>query len=93
MGARASVLPAGSDPVVKELKPGKHKLTITSVRENNELTVQYPCGWTRDHQAKDMPELAPKIVNNLRARYGVESVSVTQAPTSLKKDAVIEIEV
>lgn len=90
--ARATALPAGAVPASASLEAGKHKLTILHIGENNEMRVQYPDGWERDHQAKDVAELCPKIANNLRNRYGCASIAFLTAP-ALEEGAVIEVEV
>jgi len=78
--ARASLMPAGSVPPVASLEDGDVGIIITKVKENNELEVTYPDGFVRDHQAVAIEDLIPKIVNNLRARYGVASVTTKTAP-------------
>lgn len=90
---QAGLLPAGSDPVVTTLEKGAHEITIVRTSENNEMRVAYPDGWERDHQATTPQELAPKIVNNLRARYGVESVTITRIPAELSEGATFVVEV
>lgn len=90
--ARASTLPAGSIPPSESLSDGEVQIKIVSVRENNELSVEYPGGFVRDHQARGIEELIPKIVNNLRARYGVEAALVVTAPP-IAEGATIIMEV
>jgi hypothetical protein len=89
----ATTLPAGAVAPVASLEDGKHTLVILKVAENMEMRVKYPDGWERDHQAKDIVELAPKIVNNLRTRYGVESAQMVDAPKVLEVGATIVMEV
>lgn len=93
MSAKAGLLPAGSDPVKATLKQGVHEITVVKTGENNELRVKYPDGWERDHQATTPQELAPKIVNNLRARYGVESVTINKIPDGLTVSATFAVEI
>ncbi len=90
--ARASTLPAGSVPPVASLDDGMIEIKIIKVRENNELSVQYPDGFVRDHQAATVEDLIPKIVNNLRARFGVQSVSTITAPEiALNAKIIMEV--
>ena len=89
---KAGVLPAGSVAPVASLASGIHQVEILKIGENNEMVVEYPDGWTRDHQAKDNVELCAKITNNLRARYGIESVKFISAP-EIGEGAVYEVEV
>jgi hypothetical protein len=90
--AKAIGLPAGSLPPVDSLADGQYEITIVSVRDNNEMTLEYPNGWRRDHQAGGIEDLVHKIVNNLRARYGVQSVKTIQT-CPLEQGGVIIVEV
>lgn len=89
--AKAIGLPAGSLPPVDSLVNGQYEIRIVSVRDNNEMTLEYPNGWKRDHQAAGIEDLVLKIVNNLRARYGVESVRTIQT-CPLEEGGIIIVE-
>jgi len=89
---RAIGLPAGSLPPTHSLKDGRYEIKIISVRDNNEMTLEYPQGWRRDHQATGIEELVTKIVMNLRSRYGVGSVKTLKI-CSLEEGGVIEMEI
>lgn len=93
--ARGMVTPAGSVPPVDSLKPGKYTLTIKQISEGGErhyVEVEYPNGFTREHHTTGMQDMLEKIINNLRARYGVESVNILQAK-SMAEGASIIVEV
>lgn len=59
------------------------------------VEVEYPDGWRKEHHALDADpiDLVEKIVNVLRARYGVEGVSIMSVPGSLQIGATIEVEI
>ena len=90
---RAGILPAGSDPIVTTLEKGEHRVVIVKNYDNNELRAKYPDGFERDHQAATPQELAPKIVNNFRARYGAEAVTITKLPSDLTEGATFLVEI
>jgi len=90
--AVAGTMPAGSVAPVDSLDDGDIEITIVKVKDNNELEVAYPNGFTRDHQAASIEELLPKIVSNLRARYGIKSVTTKVAP-QISEGAKIVMEV
>lgn len=90
--ARAIGLPAGSLPPTHSLEDGKYEIKIVSVRDNNEMTLEYPKGWRRDHQATGIEELVTKIVMNLRSRYGVGSVKTLKI-CPLEEGGIIEMEI
>lgn len=88
-------LPAGSLPPVTTLATGSHTLSIvgkesdggvegeTEFGERWYIDLQYPDGFVRMHQVKTVEEITAKIVNQLRGRYGVDSVEFTAIPTEL----------
>lgn len=94
--ARASILPAGSIPPVSSLVDGEIKIKILKIISDGGkrfyLTCEYPNGFIKEHQAGDAVELAPKLVNNLRAVFGIESAAV-KIPFAFKEGAIIVMEV
>lgn len=100
---RSSILPAGTLAPVAELADGTVEIKITNVQsagvgENDGVYVntKYPDGWSREHHVfghNQVGDIITKIVNNLRARYGVESVVTVTTPTELVAGAVIKMEV
>lgn len=58
------------------------------------VTVIYPDGFEREHHALDADpsDLAGKIINVIKARFGVESVTILSLPVSAAGE-VIEVEV
>lgn len=91
--ARTSIFPAGTLPPEDSLEDGSTiQITITRIMENNELELGYPNRYFKTHQAEDILQLVPKIVNVLKSRYGIESVNTLTAPT-ISEGAIITMEV
>lgn len=97
-GVTAGLLPAGS-AVVAKLDNGTIEVVVNKVEPVGDnpddgfyAECVYPGGFTKDHQVKTSEELAPKIVNMLRGRYGVVSVNITTLP-KLGAGITIEAEV
>jgi len=94
--ASTLVLPAGSDPVVTHLEQGEYEIPIRAVTPTEGRTfaeVTYPDGWVREHHVTDATDLASKIVNNIRARFGAETVTIKSLPKALKAGASVGVEV
>ena len=53
----------------------------------------YPGGFSREHQVKAVEDLLPRVINQLRGRYGVTEVTITKAPKELKAGEIIVMEV
>lgn len=65
----------------------------TEFGERRYVTVQYPDGFTKDHQVKNVEDLAPKITSQMRGHYGVTSVKFLSLPPSLEEGEVVEVAV
>lgn len=94
--ASMTVLPAGSDPVVSSMDAGTYDFTfgtVTLTEGRTFVEITYPDGWKREHHVIDAADLASKIINNLRARFGVESVSIVSLPKELEAGAILTVEV
>lgn len=91
--ARASTLPAGSLPPVASLNKGKVTVTIKKSTPDSSggfyLVVAYPDKWGRDHHVQSITELVSKVVDNLRARYGVEAVNTLEVGGLSTGDKII----
>lgn len=100
---RSSILPAGTLAPVAELPDGTVAINITNIQSAGTgkddgvyVECEYPDGWKRDHHVwgqNQAADIATKIVNNLKSRYGIESVSTVTLPTELKVGATIVMEV
>ncbi len=51
--------------------------------DNLNVITQYPDGYERHHQAKDLHDLLAKISGQLKGRYNLESFEFTALPDSL----------
>lgn len=102
--ASGAVLPPGSVPPVATLPPGKVTVTVESApgendgiegatSENVVAKCVYPDGFTKNHQTNSPQDLAVKVLNTLRSRYGVAEVNVTKLPEQVVAGATIELEV
>jgi len=91
--SQASVLPAGS-AVVANLEAGAHWLEIVIKEEQgNLIRVKFPDGFTKAFQATEITALTPQLTNQLRGRYGVESVEYTEVPKALEVGALIKFKI
>lgn len=91
---KAGLAPAGS-AVSTSLDDGVVTLIIKGIQplENGcYVTLEYPGGFIKDHQVVEPLDLLPKIVNQLRGRYGVDAVKVLTNPI-LETNFLIDVEV
>lgn len=102
-----TVLPEGTIPMRHGLTDGAAEVRIEAVDPENgydetgkpvpsdhmHARCVYPCGFVKDHQVKDVEDLLPKVVSQLRGRYGVQEVKITKAPKSLAAGGIIAVEV
>lgn len=89
-----SVLPAGS-AVVGSLDNGTYELPIKSITVDGDCQmnyVEYPDGFTKAHQGLQPADVAAKITNQVKGRYGANAV-IKALPAALIEGAIIEIEV
>lgn len=69
----------------------KETLLPTEFGERFYVTMNYPGDITKDHQVKDIEELLPKIVAQLRGHYGVDTVKFTKIPNSLEAGEAVNV--
>lgn len=79
--ATGTVLPAGSP--VAALPEGGYSVTIDGFDESGMVRCVYPDGFVKHHQAGTVAELAEKVTNQLRGRYGATEVVFATAPAEL----------
>jgi hypothetical protein len=53
----------------------------------------YPDGFVKEHQVKSVQDLLPKVINQIRSRYGFAEANITALPKQLKAGTAIELEV
>lgn len=101
------VLGPGLVPPSEPLTPGPCRVVIEAVHPENGYAADgtpvpgehdmvrcvYPGGFARSHQVKGVQDLLPKVVNQIRPRYGFAEAIVTAAPEALASGAAIELEV
>ena len=89
----ASVLPAGSLPVVGIGGIAEFELTIDMVNNENELPevrVVYPDGSFKWHQVTDVTDLLGKVQGQIKGRFGINSFNFNNVP-ALEVGEVIAI--
>jgi hypothetical protein len=104
--ATGTVLPPGT-AAPKILTPGEAKILVEAVDPENGYDAEgkprpsehfmarcvYPDGWVKAHQVKTIEDLLPRIVNQLRWRFGITEVKFIQTPSELKAGVTITVEV
>lgn len=90
--AKGLVLPPGAQSPVASLAAGEHTVTVEAICDDGLIRCVYPDGFVKHHQAESMEDLLGKIVNNLRARYGVWDVQFTGIPKDIAAGQVITIQ-
>lgn len=85
MQASGLVLPPGTLPTIK-LEGNRHTLKLRTIHpeEIPEIKVEYPDGFQKWHQAKDIVELLGKIGGTLKGRYGIEGYAILSTPGALE---------
>jgi hypothetical protein len=82
VSGEGQVLPAGSAPP-KATLPASYAVSIDGFDESGMIRCVYPDGFVKHHQADTVEELAAKLVNQLRGRYGATDVAFATAPKSI----------
>jgi hypothetical protein len=70
---------------------GNHVPSDPSGGVNLEVITEYPDGYQRHHQVKDIHDLLAKISGQLKGRYNLESFEFTQLPSSLAAGQTITV--
>ncbi|MCE9566360.1 MAG: hypothetical protein K8U57_30420 [Planctomycetes bacterium] len=78
-----AVLPPGSTPAIATLPEGGYKVVISGFDESGMIRCVYPGEFVKHHQAETVEELAGKVVNQLRARYGVQEIPFASVPKEI----------
>ncbi|WP_020467880.1 hypothetical protein [Zavarzinella formosa] len=76
-----AVLPQGSP--IDTLPEGGYEVTIDGLDDSGLLRCVYPNGFVKHHQVNTVEELAVRVTNQLRARYGANEIVFAHAPASL----------
>lgn len=100
--------PGTLPPPSPALKAGTYRVKILSVDPENGyyddgrpvpsthqmVKCVYPDGYEKNHQVKDVNDLIPRIITNVKGRHGQETdVAVSKITSTLKAGRVIEVEV
>ena len=97
MGAQGigSILPPDSLPPVASLA-GEFEVVIEHIDPSGSGDVlarcRYPDGFIKHHQCAGVLDLLPKIISQIRARYGTEEVNIVEVPQALDAGSVIRME-
>lgn len=81
--ATGAVLPAGSTPASVTL-PATYTVTIDGFDDSGLVRCVYPDGFVKHHQSEAVDDLAAKVVNQLRGRYGAGEVTFAAVPKAIK---------
>jgi hypothetical protein len=81
--AAGVVMPAGTLRAADVLPPGNCEVVIDGFDESGLARLVYPGGFVKHHQASTVEELAGKVVNQLRGRYGADGVEFVSVPAEV----------
>jgi len=84
------VLPPGGPAAA--LPEGGYSVTIDGFDESGMVRCVYPGGFVKHHQVGTVAELAAKVTNQLRGRYGATDVSFATIPAGLTAGEAFTVE-
>ena len=92
-GNSADSLPSGFCVLEITGVVGENAGIEDAVSENQMVTVTYPTGYVRTHQAKDAADLMDRVTGQLRNYYGVKgAINIVKLPAKLAVGEKIELE-
>lgn len=88
--AAGAVLPPGTT-APGTLPAGGYAVTVDGFDAAGTIRCVYPDGFVKHHQAGAVDELAAKIANQLKGRYGAPSVDFDTVPKAIKAGATFTV--
>jgi hypothetical protein len=88
-----TVLPPGMAKPAASLPAGRCEVRIlshtTDGGDGTYAACEYPDGFVKEHQAKELSDLLPRVVTVLRSRYGVHTAAFVTTPADLSGGIII----